>query len=134
MPLVTFDWSPDTRVLRQFGWIACAAGLLLGGAVWSGWAAAASIAAGLFSGAASLARPSLNRPLFVLLSAITYPVGVVVSLAVLTALFYVVVTPIGLLVRLFGSDPLARGADPALRTYWTDVRPERPKEDYFRQY
>jgi hypothetical protein len=134
MPLVTLNWSPEARVLRQFGWIACAAGILLGTFVWSGWAAVLSVAAGVFSGLASLVRPSLNRPLFVLLSAVTYPIGFVVSLVVLTVLFFGVITPVALLLKLLGRDPLSRRIDRAETSYWSDAPPARPKEDYFRQY
>lgn len=134
MALVQFNWSPETRVLRQFGWIACAAGLLLGVFVWSGWAANVAISVGLFSAAASLVRPAMNRPLYVVLSMATYPIGVMVSFLILAVLFYVIVTPIGILVRIFGADPLNRSRNPSSLTYWTDARPARPKGDYFRQY
>lgn len=134
MPLVAFNWSPEQRVLRQFGWVAMAVGLLLALFVWDGWAAWAAAGAGVASGLASVVRPSLNRPLFVALSAITYPIGFVVSIAVMVLLFYVVVTPIGLLMRAFGGDPLARGRDSRSASYWTPAGPPRPKEDYFRQY
>jgi hypothetical protein len=134
MPLVSFNWTPERRVLRQFGWIACALGLLGGSFVWSGWIAVVAIALGVFSGIASLVLPAANRPLFIVLSAIAYPIGFVVSLVVLAVLFYGVVTPIGLLLKLSGTDPLNRRADPGATTYWTAARPTRPKGDYFRQY
>jgi hypothetical protein len=134
MPLVALNWSPDTRVLRQFGWIACAVGVLGGSFVWSGWIATVAMALGVFSGAASLVRPAANRPLFVALSAMTYPIGLVVSLVVLAVLFYLVVTPVGLLLRLSGTDPLSRRSEPRSTTYWSEARPARPKSDYFRQY
>jgi hypothetical protein len=134
MPLVKFNWSPEPRVLRQFGWVACAVGLLLAIFAWEGWAAWVAGAAGVFSGLASFVQPSLNRPLFVALSVITYPIGFVMSIVVLVVLFYVVVAPVGILLRLFGADPLLRRLDPRSASYWTAARPERPKEDYFRQY
>lgn len=134
MPLVRLNWSPDTRLLRQFGWIACAVGLALAVFVWDGWPGIVAASAGLLSALASLIRPSWNRPLFVGLSIVTYPIGLVVSTAVLLVLFYAVVTPIGLLLRLFGHDPLARGFDRAAASYWVAARPSRPNDDYFRQY
>jgi len=135
MPLVHLNWSPDTRMLRQFGWMACAIGLLVAAFVWEGWASIAAAGVGVFSGLASLARPSLNRPLFLGLSIVTYPIGLVVSTVVLVVLFYGVVTPIGLLLRLFGHDPLTRRFDrQGTSSYWAPARPARPNEDYFRQY
>jgi hypothetical protein len=134
MALVSFNRAPDRRVLRQFGWVAFAVGVLGGSFAWSGWPAVVTIALGAFSGVAALVHPPANRPLFVALSALTYPIGIVVSYVVLTALFYLVVTPVGLLVRLTGTDPLNRRADPRSTSYWTAARPARPKRDYFRQY
>ena len=134
MTLVTLNCAPEMRILRQFGFIAAAAGILLGAFVWSGWAAGAAIALGAFSGLASLVRPAANRPLFVALSVATYPIGVAVSFLVLTLLFVGVITPVGLLLRVFGTDPLSRRLDRSARSYWVDAAPERPKEDYFRQY
>jgi hypothetical protein len=135
MPLVRLNWSPDTRMLRQFGWIACAAGVLLAAFVWEGWASVAAAGVAVFSGVASLLRPSLNRPLFLGLSIVTYPIGLVVSTVVLVVLFYLVVTPIGLLLRVFRHDPLTRRFDrERTSSYWSPARPARPNEDYFRQY
>ncbi len=134
MPLVTFNWSPEVRILRQFGWIASGAGILLGAFVWSDWAGSAAIAVGAFSALASLIWPAANRPLFVALSVATYPIGFLVSLLVLTLLFVGVITPVGLLLRLFGTDPMTRRIDRTARSYWVDAGPERPKADYFRQY
>lgn len=135
MPLVRLNWSPDARLLRQFGFIACAAGLLLAAFVWDGWAAAVAAGVGVFSGLASLVRPALNRPLFVGLSIVTYPIGLVVSTVVLVLLFYGVITPIGLLLRVFGHDPLLRRFDRrGTGSYWAPARPARPNADYFRQY
>jgi hypothetical protein len=147
VPLVLLNLSPEKRVLRQFGWIACAAGLVGGVLVWRGWwldwlvdgdaralLAVTLAATGLFSGAAALVWPAANRPLYVLLSIVSYPIGFVVSMLVLTVLFFVVITPMAFLLKLAGNDPLSRRRDAAAGSYWVDARPPRPKEDYFRQY
>ncbi|MFA5996855.1 MAG: SxtJ family membrane protein [Candidatus Paceibacterota bacterium] len=44
--------------------------------------------------------------------------GLVVAPVVLTALFYLLLTPIGLLQRVFGTDPLARRFEPGAASYW----------------
>ena len=49
-----------------------------------------------------------------------------VSPVILALLFYLVVTPIGLLMRCLGKTPLRLGLDPAARTYWIDRRPPGP--------
>jgi len=45
-------------------------------------------------------------------------IGLVVNPIVLGILFYGVITPLALLMRLFGRDPLRLRPNPALATYW----------------
>lgn len=52
--------------------------------------------------------------------------GKVVSPIALSILFYGVVTPIGLLVRLTGKDPLRLKFDPAASSYWLSRNPPGP--------
>jgi hypothetical protein len=47
-------------------------------------------------------------------------IGLVMSPVVLGILFYGVITPFGLLMRLFGHDPLRLRSNPALTTYWRE--------------
>lgn len=44
--------------------------------------------------------------------------GLIVAPVVLAALFYLLLTPIGLLQRVFGTDPLARRFEPGAASYW----------------
>jgi hypothetical protein len=53
----------------------------------------------------------------------------VVSPIVLGFLFYVVVTPLGLLMRLLGKDPLRLHWDRQSPTYWIERRPPGPKPE-----
>lgn len=77
--------------------------------------------------------PSAVRWTFLALSYATYPIGFVVSYVVLGVVFYGVFTPIGVVMRLCGRDPLARRFDRAATSYW-QPRPEPPPaESYLRQ-
>jgi hypothetical protein len=58
--------------------------------------------------------------------------GKAMAYPVFVAVYLLVVTPTGLLVRAFGRDPLARKAPPAA-TYWTKHEPPG-KEKYERQF
>jgi hypothetical protein len=82
---------------------------------------------------AGLASRSLLRIAFLGLSYATYPVGIVVSNAVLALVYYLALTPIGLTMRLFRYDPLARKFDPAAQSYWIPRIPNKPAESYFKQ-
>ena len=64
----------------------------------------------------------------------TYPIAWVVAHVVLAAVYYLVVTPIGLAMRLIGRDPLSRNFWPEAETYWIARRPRRETSQYFRQF
>lgn len=50
----------------------------------------------------------------------------IVSPIALGILFYLVFTPIGLLMRLAGKDPMRLKADPNAKSYWIDREPPGP--------
>ena len=78
-------------------------------------------------------REGLRR-LFVGLSLATYPVGLVVSSAVLVLLYYGVLTPLALILRLCRYDPLQRRFDRNAATYWQRRPANRDTAGYFRQH
>ncbi len=80
-----------------------------------------------------LVRP-LRRAIYLAWTYAAYPIGWTVSHLVLSVIFYVVLTPIGLLMRLFGRDPLTRAFDPQAPTYWVRHRPAEKTARYFRQF
>ena len=57
----------------------------------------------------------------------------VVSPLVMGLLFYLTVTPTGLLMRLFGKDPLRLRLDPEAKSYWIERRPPGPAPETMRQ-
>lgn len=63
-----------------------------------------------------------------------YPFGLVTSTIVLAAVYYLVVTPIGLLLRVTGRDPLNRKFDARAESYWQPRRKRENLESYFRQF
>jgi hypothetical protein len=67
------------------------------------------------------------------LSYATYPIGFAVSHVILVLVYCVVLTPIGLTMRLFGYDPLARRFDAGAKTYWTPRNKAKTVESYFKQ-
>jgi hypothetical protein len=62
------------------------------------------------------------------------PVGSVVSQVLLAVVYFVVVTPLALVMRASGRDPLERRLDPAAPTYWIRRDGVRPMAGYFRQF
>jgi ABC-type uncharacterized transport system permease subunit len=79
------------------------------------------------------AIPPLRRPIYLGWMYAAYPIGWAVSHIVLAIAFFLVFTPVGLLMRLLGRDPLARQFDPSASTYWTAHDPGTHPDRYFRQ-
>jgi hypothetical protein len=141
--VIALDLDPTPRALRQFGAIALVVFGALATLAWLGvgWPArtglvgvvAFAIIAAL-SGLFALVFPRGNRPLFVLLSVVAFPIGFVVSHVVLATIYFGLFTPIGLVRRALGKDPLHLRRDPNAKSYWTAARPPRDKNDYFRQF
>ena len=145
--LVKLDLHPDRKQLRQFGFIALAAFGLLGGVVlWKGGLFGTSFGdsgpavayalwgVGVLSAIFSAVWPKANRPLFVALSVLAFPIGWALSHVVLAVMFYGVLTPVALLFRVIGRDPLTRKFEPDKKTYWVDLPEITEKKDYFRQF
>jgi hypothetical protein len=148
MALMEINWKADQHRLRVFG----AAGLavftllaewvfrthrlfgleLAGGTAeavaWALWALAA------FSGILAASAPAALRLLYVALTAVALPVGWVVSNVLLAIVYYGILTPIGLALRLAGRDPLHRTFDRPSRSYWVDRPAQVDVRRYFRQF
>jgi hypothetical protein len=145
--MIEIDWRPDDRTLRQFGFIALFGFSFLASIAWFevlvfsfGLGDARPIVAGVFAALAaistifSLVAPRANLPIYVGLTVLAYPIGFVLSYLIMGLLFFGMITPLGLIFRLIGKDPLNRSFEPAAETYWVDPRPRRGKDSYFRQF
>ena len=78
--------------------------------------------------------PPARKPIHVGWMYLIYPVGFVMSHLVLAIVYYLVLTPVGLLVRAFGNDPMKRTLDAQAPSYW-EARPPAPEaKRYFRQF
>jgi hypothetical protein len=132
--LIKIRLKPERRELRTFG-IAGAIILLVitalrwrGAMVWQSGAGGGGAAALLFL---ALIAPTVLRPLYVALSVITFPIGWVASHVLLAVLFFALITPLGLLLRLFGRDRMGRTRKDS---YYLPRKPAEDKSSYFRQY
>jgi saxitoxin biosynthesis operon SxtJ-like protein len=82
--------------------------------------------------AVALLQPRLLGPLNRLWLRFGMVMQRVVTLAVMTLLFYATVTPVALLLRLLGKDVLNLKLDGAASTYWIERRPRGPAPDTMR--
>ena len=92
------------------------------------WATGGVLAVGYY------AIPPLRRPLYLGWVYALAPVGWLILHAIMVLIYYGVLTPVGLLMRLFGNDPLARRFERGQRSYWVERSDSHTLEEYFRQY
>lgn len=78
--------------------------------------------------------PPLRRWIFIGWMAAVFPIGWILSHVVLSVVFYLVVFPIGLLLRLFRYDALRRRFDPEATSYWIKREVSEDPRRYFRQF
>lgn len=63
-----------------------------------------------------------------------FPIGWTVSHLALGITYFLVMTPIGFLLRLMGKDPMERRFLKDAPTYWIEHRPGGDRRRYFRQF
>ncbi|MCP3982176.1 MAG: hypothetical protein GY716_22950 [bacterium] len=80
------------------------------------------------------AAPSLGRTLYVGWMLAALPIGWTISNVILALVYFAVLTPIGLLLRVAGRDPMTRGLDPEASTYWIERSSRSDRSSYFRQF
>jgi hypothetical protein len=109
-----------TKELRQFGFTIAAALCVIGCWLWwkeSQWPVYLFIAAGVLL-LPAMFFPGLLKPFHRLWMTLGLCMGWVVTGVLMIVLFYLVVTPLGLLMKLRGRDPLKRRFDRETGSYW----------------
>ncbi len=138
MALVEIDRNPPARQLRWYGLSMVAFFLIIGALLHFqfGLPRAARVV-WLLGGAVGLlfyAVPALRLALYLTWIQAVYPIGFVVSGLVLAVSYYIVLTPIGLCLRIFRRDALQRRFDSDAESYWREHRTGGEPSQYFRQY
>ncbi|MEX2114356.1 MAG: SxtJ family membrane protein [Pirellulales bacterium] len=139
MALLDFNRNPSPREVRQFAlyWLSGFCCLLAAWAYfrYGSWTVAVTLGIGaVASMVLGLLRPMWMRIAFLVWMGAAYPIGWLISHTLLAAIYYLVITPIGALLRLSGRDPLARRFDRDAETYWTSREPSADPARYFRQF
>lgn len=138
MALVQINRDPSPRELRQFGFVWLGFLCLFAGLAW--WkTGSARVAGGLLIAAIVVPTvgwlvPAFMRLVFLALSYAAFPIGFVVSHVVLAIVYYLILTPVGVLVRATGRDPMQRRFDPDAESYWVARQSGDDPRRYFRQF
>lgn len=126
----------EAKRLRSFGLLV--GGIFLGIGLWPLlWGAVeprmwAVVVAGVLV-LPALVWPPLLYPLFRVWMAVGHVMGWVNTRVILGLVFFLMVTPIGLVMRLLGKDPMTRGFEPDKDSYRIERSP-RPAEHMERQF
>jgi hypothetical protein len=137
--IIRINRNPSPKQLNQFGFVWLAFLSFFGVLAWfrlhePGLAKALWAAAVVVPVIGWLA-PSFMRMVFLGMSTAAWPIGFVVSHVVLALVYYLVLAPIGVVMRLFGYDPMARQTGSAGASFWVARQTGGGKpESYFRQF
>jgi hypothetical protein len=131
-------WNPPLRQLRIFAAILFAALVVLGLlhglsprehlVLWLLWDVATWIAL------LGLLWPRIVRPVFVGWMVLVFPIGWSVSHVLLAVVYYGVVTPLGIGMRLSGRDVLHRRRPGGADSYWQPKSAAKGLQSYFQQF
>jgi saxitoxin biosynthesis operon SxtJ-like protein len=139
---VVMQWADvikpaSDKTLRQFAALSL---LVFGGMaawrLWHGQSGAFTIvllALALVIGGVGLLLPAAIRPIYAGWMIAAFPIGWAVSKIVMGLMFYLVFTPVGVLFRLMGRDPLQLRRRQA-GSFWAPKAPTQSGDEYLRQY
>ena len=139
MSLVKIDWNPESKRLQNFGKIALVATTLISLLLYlfKGIAfqwALIIFGFGFFVFIISLLSLKLTKVIYLGMILLTLPIGYVVSFILMAVFYFLLLTPLGLIFRLIGRDPLNRKFEPNAKSYWLNRQPPKGSEQYFHQF
>jgi hypothetical protein len=136
--IIELNRKPSPTDLRWFGFILVVFFGILGTVAWLRfgrldvawilWPVGVGLATVYFA-----VRP-LRIPMYLGWMRLFFPLGWTISHAVLLVLYFFVVTPIGLVMRVMRYDPMARRLDPGAPSYWVEHRTGGDPARYLRQF
>lgn len=137
MALLAINKNPSKKELLVFG---LGLPILFGIIGWHRWTHGSVLAAQVIwaaGGALTLAFaliPAARTKIYVGWMYAVFPIAFVVSHVILAFVYFLILTPAAVVLRLAGKDPMNRTLDRNAKTYWIPREATRPKASYFRQF
>lgn len=131
------SFSTDSRDIRKFGLTALVFfGTLATVSGWQGKLVFAAIFACLaLLGLSFILAPDAMKPAYLFWLRWGHIIGRGVTVVLLTLIYYLVITPYGLAMRIIGKRPLPYKPDPDRDSYWVQrTEPVQPKTRFFKRY
>lgn len=138
MTLIEINWNPHRRELRMFAIALTCLCVLVG--VFSMQRGASGLLLSSLFGVALVVlcvawlAPHSMRPVYLLWMLLFYPLRWLVSCLLIAVVYYLVITPVGLIIRLSGRKLIEKRFDSETSTYWKSKTETRSPQDYFRQF
>ena len=145
--------NPDERELRKFGWSLLIGSVLVGAVFWyrgsasrglelhlgwtggpQQWIACFFWGLGFITCLLSRVHPPASRPVYLVWMTVMGAIGTVVTRILLAAVFYFMITPIGLWRRRGRRDPIDQDWEDDRESFWHDLKHPRDKRLYEKQY
>jgi hypothetical protein len=139
MFLPEINWNPNSKELRIFAMIALIAATLVSlllyrfrglGLQWI--AVISSVGAAVLL--TSFVSLRATRVIYLGLILVTLPIGLLISFFLLATFYFGIVTPLAIVFRLIGRDPLNREFDPDIDSYWITHHQPDNLDRYFNQF
>ncbi len=99
--------------------------LVVAGVVW---------ALGVAASVQVWSSPGFAKTVYIGWMSAAEPIGWTISCLIMAMVFYLVLTPMGVVMRKFGYDPMQRKLDPEAASYWEPRKPVTDIKRYFRQF
>ncbi len=136
--MIEINKNPSVRELRQFGVIWIVFFGLISSVTWY-QTGSLDLALKIFAAALVVATigflaPPFMRLVFVGMSYLAFPIGWTISHLALGLVYYLVLAPIGLIMKLTGHNPLERTPDRDAESYWKAMGEQPKGQSYFRQF
>jgi hypothetical protein len=136
--MMNLDLHPENRKLRQFGFASsillciCAVKAFLQTQQTATWTLAGVAAA---AGLCALVKPQFLRPVYVIVTLVTFPIGWTISRLIVLLLYYGLMTPVACILRLAGRDRLRlKCLTEPQASHWIERKGSEDPERYLRQY
>ena len=138
MALLEIDLQPSARQLNWFGLLLFLFFSLVGaiaffvfdaqGVAYVLWGLASVLAIVYY------AIKPFRRPLYMGWMYAVWPIGWTISHLLMAIIYFLLITPIGWIMRILGRDPMQRKLNAEAGTYWSERRRADHVEQYFRQF
>lgn len=78
--------------------------------------------------------PRFMRCVYLGMTYASFPIGFTISFLLMVVIYYGIVFPLGLMMKICRYDPMTRKLDEAAPSYWIEHKQQKEVKTYFRQF